>query len=144
MFKKKFRAEMNFKNYFIPIRYWRNFYWIGTKPSCICFWHIKYILLWHPGDMFILFFKGLKEFMKYMENCWRTYQRQTDCCLKWYYSFNLFILSFGCRGSDGSTDCLKFLNLKSVFWALYIILNVLLWLLLQTWHAYLICESKSA
>ena len=78
----------------------------------------------------------------YLEDCWLNYQRQINSCLIWYY-FSTY-LSFWYRGSDGSIDCLKFIILKALFWALCIISNVLLWLWPQIWHAYLICESKSA
>ena len=80
--------------------------------------------------------------LNYLEDCWLNYQRQINSCLIWYY-FSTY-LSFWYRGSDGSIDCLKFIILKALFWALCIISNVLLWPWPQIRHAYLICESKSA
>ena len=59
-FKKKFRTEMNFTSYFIPIFCWLNFHWIGIKHLCICFWSINHILFLPPGLVVMLPFKGLK------------------------------------------------------------------------------------
>ena len=136
-FKKKFRAEVNFANYFIPIFYWLNFYWIGTKHLCICFWILsKYccdpLVLWSCCSL-----KGWKNWSNTSGRLLINLSKRNKQLFNMILFFNLFILSFWYRGSDGSIDCLKFIILKALFWAICIISNGLLWLWPQIWHDWL-------
>ena len=134
---------MDFSNYFIPIFYWLNFYWIGTKYLCICFWNIYFCyglqVLWLRRSL-----NGWKNWSNTSGRLLVNLSKANKQLFNMISFFDLFILSFWYQGSDGSIDCLKFLILKAFFWALCIISNVLQWLWPQIWNAYLICESKSA
>ena len=55
--------------------------------------------------------------------------------------FKLLIFNWWYQVSEGSINCLK---LKALFWARWIISNVLLCTCPQMWHAYFIWESKKA
>ena len=125
-FKKKFRAEVNFANYFIPIFYWLNFYWIGPNICVFVFWILsKYccdpLVLWLCCSL-----KGWKNWSntsgRLLVNLSKTNKQLLNMIFFLTYLFWVFIL----RGSDASIDCLKFIILKALFWALCIILNTLL------------------
>ena len=126
LFKKKFRAEVNFANYFIPIFYWLNFYWIGPNICVFVFWILsKYccdpLVLWLCCSL-----KGWKNWSntsgRLLVNLSKTNKQLLNMIFFLTYLFWVFIL----RGSDASIDCLKFIILKALLWALCIILNTLL------------------
>ena len=94
LFKTKFRAEVNFANYFIPIFYWLNFYWIGPNICVFVFW----ILSKYCCDPLVLWLCcSLK--------CWKNWSntsirllvnlsKTNKQLLNMILFFNLFILSF--------------------------------------------------
>ena len=88
--------------------------------------------------------KGLKNWSKTSRRLLASLSKTNRQLLRMILLFKLLIFNWLYKGSEGSINCLKLIILKALFWAHWIISNVLLWICPQIWHAYLIWESKKA